>query len=74
MKRQGCLWAKTGARAMICVIDSLRNNELERWLNQYEALPEETIIREEQWKKMKRAVQRAPLYRVHEEVFKGLIG
>ncbi|MCF1679283.1 ISLre2 family transposase, partial [Tetragenococcus koreensis] len=33
MKRQGRLWTKTGATAMIQVIDSLRNHEINGWLN-----------------------------------------
>lgn len=51
MKRQGRLWTKTGASAMIRVIDSLRNHELDDWLNQYYDLPNDIYESEVRWKK-----------------------
>ena len=73
MKRQGRLWTKNGAKAMIYLIDSLRNNDLEQWLNQYRELPEDVFEREERWKKMKRIVQKSPKFQTHEGVFRGEI-
>lgn len=65
MKRQGRLWTKTGASAMIRVIDSLRNHELDDWLNQYYDLPNDVYESEVRWKKMRRAVQRKPPFIPH---------
>lgn len=73
MKRQGRLWTKTGATAMIQVIDSLRNHEINGWLNQYDERPQEDIEREQKWKKMKRAVQKKPKFYSHEGAFSGQI-
>ncbi|AYW46093.1 ISLre2 family transposase [Tetragenococcus koreensis] len=74
MKRQGRLWTKTGAQAMIRVIDSLRNQEFDGWLNQYEALPNDVVAQEKRWKAMKRWVQKKPNFQTHEGAFKGQIG
>ncbi|GMA09282.1 hypothetical protein GCM10025886_24350 [Tetragenococcus halophilus subsp. flandriensis] len=74
MKRQGRLWTKTGAQAMIRVIDSLRNQEFEGWLNQYEALPNDVVAQEKRWHAMKRWVQKKPRFQAHEGVFEGKIG
>lgn len=73
MKRQGRLWTKEGASAMIQVIDSLRNNELEDWLNQYYELPDEEIENQLKWKKMKRLTQKKLPFHPHEGAFKGQI-
>jgi hypothetical protein len=74
MKRQGRLWRKAGAAAMIRVIDSLRNQEMATWLNQYEEVSDDEVERQKQWKAMKRKVQKTPPFRSHEGVFKGIIG
>ena len=74
MKRQGRLWSKAGAAAMIRVIDSLRNQEMATWLNQYEEVSDDEVERQKQWKAMKRKVQKTPPFRSHEGVFKGIIG
>jgi len=74
MKRQGRLWTKTGAQAMIRVIDSLRNQEFEGWLNQYEALPNDVVAQEKRWKAMKRWVQKKPHFQAHEGIFEGRMG
>ena len=74
MKRQGRLWTTTGAQAMIRVIDSLRNQEFEGWLNQYEALPNDVVAQEKRWQAMKRWVQKKPRFQAHEGAFKGQIG
>ena len=74
MKRQGRLWSRTGAAAMIRVIDSLRNQELNTWLNQYEEVADNELERQKQWKAMKRKVQKAPSFQSHEGAFKGIIG
>lgn len=73
MKRQERLWTKTGASAMIRVIDSLRNHELDDWLNQYYDLPNDVYESEVRWKKMKRAVQRKPPFVPHSGAFNGRI-
>ncbi len=59
---------------MIRVIDSLRNQELEGWLNQYEALPNDVVVQEKRWHAMKRWVQKKPRFQAHEGAFKGQIG
>ncbi|MCT8311373.1 ISLre2 family transposase, partial [Tetragenococcus halophilus] len=64
----------TGAQAMIRVIDSLRNQEFEGWLNQYEALPNDVVAQEKRWQAMKRWVQKKPRFQAHEGAFKGQIG
>lgn len=74
MKRQGRLWSRTGAAAMIRVIDSLRNQELNTWLNQYEEVADDELERRKQWKAMKRKVLKAPAFQSHEGAFKGSIG
>ncbi len=75
MKRQGRLWTTTEIyQAMIRVIDSLRNQELEGWLNQYEALPNDVVVQEKRWHAMKRWVQKKPRFQAHEGAFKGQIG
>lgn len=51
MKRQGRYWSKIGAEEMVRVIDSLRNNELDAWLNED---PQPLVDQEEQTKRWKR--------------------
>lgn len=73
MKRQGRLWTERGASAMIRVIDSIRNNELDGWLNQYYELPNEEIENQKKYGKMKRLTLKKPKFIAHEGVFKGKI-
>lgn len=73
MKRQGRLWTKSGAGAMIRIIDSLRNNALNDWLNQYYGLPDKLQENEYHWKKMKRAVLKKPVFSSRVGVFNGWI-
>ena len=58
---------------MIRVIDSLRNHELDDWLNQYYDLPNDVYESEVRWKKMKRAIQRKPRFIPHSGAFNGRI-
>ena len=73
MKRQGRLWTEKGANAIIRVIDSLRNDELDDWLNQYCELPNEEIENQKKCEKMRRLALKKPKFIAHEGAYQGQI-
>ncbi len=74
MKRQGRLWTKTGAQAMIRIIDRLRNQEFEDWLNQYEALPNDVVAQKKTLARYETMGTKKPHFQAHVGVFKGRVG
>lgn len=73
MKRQGRYWSEQGATAMIRVIDALRNNELDDWLNttMSEQVPAEDL--KSHWEKAQRFAKKKVPFESHVGVLKGRV-
>jgi Uncharacterised protein family (UPF0236) len=72
-KRQGRIWSIKGSEAIVRVINSIRNDEIDRWLNQYN---EETVDENElqqKCQKMKRWAMKKDSFISHCGAFRGSI-